>query len=78
MKRQSLEDLISQTDAAKLRGVTAAAISDLIRRGRLSTVVIGGRKFVNRVEVSNFEELPSGRPKKERGKSSAVKKTAKS
>lgn len=64
MKQHSIEDLISQTDAAKLRGVTVAAISDLVRRGRLSTVVIAGRKFVNREEVSSFIELPAGRPKK--------------
>ncbi len=74
MKRQPLEDLISETDAAKLRGVTAAAISDLVRRGRLSTVVIAGRKFVNRIEVRSFQELPTGRPKKETSLNSEVDK----
>jgi excisionase family DNA binding protein len=57
----NMQDLISQAEAAELRGVSRAAIADLIRRGRLRTVKLGGRHLVYRSEVESFEELPRGR-----------------
>ena len=42
------------------------AISQLIKRGSLKTVEIGGRFFLNRDEVETFEPSKGGRPKKER------------
>jgi excisionase family DNA binding protein len=62
MKAIDLEDLITQAEAAKLRGVTREAIYNLVARGRLQTVEIGGQKFLRRSEVLNFEALPAGRP----------------
>ena len=62
-----MQDLISQTEAARLRGVTKSAISDLIRRGRLRSVEIGGRPLVFRSEVESFEShqgWPKGKPRK--------------
>lgn len=64
MKKEELLDLITQTEAAKLRGVTSEAISDLIRRGRLKIVEVGGRKFLRRSEVLGFEPQKGGRPSK--------------
>jgi hypothetical protein len=64
MKKQALEDLITQAEAARLRGVTIAAIGDLIRRGRLSAVEVAGIKLVKRSEVLNFQNIVMGRPKK--------------
>lgn len=59
-----LQDLISQTEAAELRGVSRAAIRDLVKRGRLRSVEVGGRPLVYRSEVEKFETLPaSGWPK---------------
>jgi excisionase family DNA binding protein len=55
-----MSDLISQAQAAELRGVSRAAIADLIKRGRLKTVEVGGRQFVYRSEVESFEELQRG------------------
>lgn len=62
MKALNLDDLITQAEAAKLRGVTREAIYNLVARGRLQTVEIGGQKFVRRSEVLDFEALPAGRP----------------
>ncbi len=57
---QSLKDLISQAEAARIRGVTRAAISDLIRRGRLVSVEIAGRLLVHKREVESFEKQTPG------------------
>jgi excisionase family DNA binding protein len=59
-----MSDLISQAEAARIRGVTRAAIRDLIRRERLRSVAIGGRELVYRSEVEAFEKDKPG-PKKE-------------
>lgn len=56
----SLSDLISQAEASRIRGVTRAAIRDLIRRGRLRTVEIGGRELVFRSEVEMFVKEKPG------------------
>lgn len=55
-----MSDLISQTEAARMRGVSRPAIADLIERGRLSSVEIGGRRLVYRSEVESFTELKRG------------------
>ncbi|MDT7779681.1 MAG: hypothetical protein QOC99_2193, partial [Acidobacteriota bacterium] len=52
--------LISQAEAAKLRGVSRAAIRDLIRRGRINSVSFGGREMVYRNEVLSFENSKPG------------------
>jgi excisionase family DNA binding protein len=57
-----LDDLISQADAAELRGVSRASINELVKRGRLKTVEIGGKIFLYRSEVETFEPQPGGRP----------------
>jgi excisionase family DNA binding protein len=58
-------DWISPAEAARLRGVTRQAITKLIKNKRLRTLLIGGRKLVNRDEVLTFEKLKPGRPKGE-------------
>jgi len=63
-KRVSMDDLISQAEAAKLRGVSRASISDLVKRGRLSTREVAGRPLLIRREVESFEAWPEGRGKK--------------
>lgn len=59
-----MADLISQSEAARLRGVTRAAIQDLVRRGRIRAVDVGGRALVYRSEVVNYEQGEPGRPRK--------------
>jgi hypothetical protein len=55
-----MSDLISQAEAARVRGVTLNAIRDLVRRSRLSKVEVGGRTFVYRSEVEGFSALTPG------------------
>ncbi|HEX8636061.1 MAG TPA: helix-turn-helix domain-containing protein [Pyrinomonadaceae bacterium] len=59
-----MADLISQAEAARLRGVTRAAIQDLVRRGRIRAFNVGGRSLVYRSEVTNYQKGEAGRPKK--------------
>jgi excisionase family DNA binding protein len=59
--RNRISDLISQAEAARIRGVTRAAIRDLIRRQRLRSVEVGGRELVYRGEVEAFEKDKPGR-----------------
>ena len=54
---------ISQAEAARLRGVSRQAIARLVKRGRLTTLVVGGHTLVKRAEVTDFEPRPAGRPK---------------
>jgi len=56
-------DWISQSEAARLRGVSRQAISKLIRKGRLRTLEIGGHTLVSRAEVEQFVQQQAGRPK---------------
>ena len=63
-----LNDLISQAEAAGIRGVSRASINELVKRGRLRTVEIGRKTFLYRSEVLNFEPQVGGRPSKKAGK----------
>jgi excisionase family DNA binding protein len=53
-------DLITPTEAARIRGVTRSAITALVKRGRLQVVEIGGRPFLRRGEVESFEAEKPG------------------
>lgn len=63
-----MEDLITPTQAAQIRSVSRAAISSLIKRGRLRTFELAGRVFLYRSEVESFEPVrpgwPKGKPRK--------------
>ena len=72
--------LISISEAARVREVSHAAIQDLIKRGKLSPVEIGGRRFLRRSEVEGYQPEPLGRPprvKVDNGTKSAPKKGSK-
>jgi len=56
-------DWVSQSEAARLRGVSRQAISKLVRNGRLTSIVIGGHTLVSRAEVLAFQPRSAGRPK---------------
>jgi predicted DNA-binding protein YlxM (UPF0122 family) len=58
-----MSDLITQAEAAEMRGVSRAAITDLVKRGRLRTVEMFGKKLVYRSEITNFEKEHKGWPK---------------
>lgn len=77
MKHKDLDGLITQAEAARLRGVTPVAILDLIRRGRLRAVEIAGLKLLRRSDVENFERKPGGRPRGGAGNEAAGKRKTK-
>jgi len=76
MRREELLDLISISDAARLRNVSHQAILDLMKRGKLVHVEVGGRKFLRRSEVENYEPSKGGRPAKKATAKKAPKKDA--
>src|SRR5215467_9785833 len=57
------EDWISQSEAARIRGVSRQAIGSLVKKGRLRVRRIGGRPLVNRTELEGFVPKP-GRPRR--------------
>jgi plasmid maintenance system antidote protein VapI len=59
-----LGEWVSQSEAARLRGISRQAIARLVVRGRLSTIEVAGRKLVRRSEVMAFDPLPAGRKPK--------------
>jgi predicted XRE-type DNA-binding protein len=65
----SLDDLITQAEAARLRGVTRSAIGDLVKRGKLKKVQkVGAVLFLSRREVLNYTPEVGGRPAKKKEK----------
>lgn len=61
--RIDLEKLITQKEAAEIRGCTPQAINRLVRRGSLKSVEVLGRRLVFKDEVEKFEPSKGGRPK---------------
>lgn len=63
-----MNDLITLQEAAKIRGRTLSAITELVRRGRLRAYEKFGRKLLSRKEVEAFEDSrgwPKGKPRKD-------------
>lgn len=59
------EELVSQATAARMRGVSKQAITGLIQRGKLKTVVIDDHVFLLRTEIEGFKpDVPGPRPKR--------------
>jgi excisionase family DNA binding protein len=67
------QDWISMAEAARLRGVSRNAIANLVRRNKLKSYEIGGRKLVSASEVSAFQPQPIGRPPKKKSAKKAAK-----
>ena len=57
-------ELVSQQEAAKIRGVSIQAIYSLIKHGKFNTVEISGRQYLFRKEVEAFVPRRTGRPRK--------------
>jgi len=66
-------DLVRQADAARLRGVSPAAIADLISRGRLRVYNIAGVQLVSRREVLNLERQTPGPKPRTKKKANGVR-----
>lgn len=59
-----LDDLLTTTEAAEIKGWTSRYITKLIRAGRLKATEKGGRYLIKRADLENIkpaERLP-GRP----------------
>jgi Helix-turn-helix domain len=69
----SLIDLITPAEAARIRGVTRQTISQLIARERFKTKTVGGRLFLYRSEVESFKPDKGGRPPKAKSEPSKNK-----
>jgi hypothetical protein len=63
-----LSDFISQAEAARIKQVTPQSISELVKRGRLKSYLIGGRKFLKRTEIEAFQPKSPGPQSKRSGK----------
>lgn len=76
-KKEDMSDLISISEAARLRGVTHGAIQDLIARGKLTATEVAGRRLLKRGDVVSFEPSTPGRPPKSKAQEKAEKSVAK-
>jgi hypothetical protein len=63
--RIDLSDLVSQREAAEMRGVTVQAIHFLVKRGRFTIVEVSGKTFLLRKEVEAYKPDVGGRPRKD-------------
>lgn len=61
-----VSDLISIGEAAEIRGVSYQAIQDLIKREKLFSYKVGGRRLLSKKEVESFQPEPVGRPSKDK------------
>jgi predicted transcriptional regulator of viral defense system len=62
-----MSDLITQSEAAELRGVSLSAIANLVKRGRLDRVERFGKTLVKRSQVQALDDLrgwPKGKLRK--------------
>jgi hypothetical protein len=62
MNNESLENYISQAEAARVIGTNTHTVSHLARRGHFTTKVVAGRILVLRSEVERYVPRPKGRP----------------
>jgi excisionase family DNA binding protein len=71
LRRKSVEVFdpsawISQSEAARLRGVSRQAIADLIKKNRFRTLKIGGKTLLHRLDVEAYQpQQPGPAPKSE-------------
>lgn len=62
LKNFDPSEWITQSEAARLRGVSRQAINKLVRKGSFNTIEIGGIQFIKRVDVNSFLVQEPGRP----------------
>jgi excisionase family DNA binding protein len=73
--KKTLGDLITQTEAAELRGVELATVNQWVRRKRVPSYLQFGKRLVSRAEVLAYdpEANKGGRPPKPSGPDGRVK-----
>jgi hypothetical protein len=60
-----LSELVSQREAATIRGVSIQAINKLMKRGKFTIIEVSEKKFLLRKEVEAFTPNITGRPRKD-------------
>ncbi|ELA00772.1 MULTISPECIES: helix-turn-helix domain-containing protein [Burkholderiaceae] len=55
------EGLLTPTDVARDLGISRQAVSQLVNRGRLLTVTVGGHRLVRRSDLDAFKKLRASR-----------------
>jgi hypothetical protein len=68
------DDMITQAEAARIRGVSEEAIRYLVKRGRFKVFKIGGKVFLSKREIERFKPSVGGRPSKKAASKSRQKK----
>jgi hypothetical protein len=63
MAKKKDDDLLTISQAARLRGVTPQSIDGLLARGRLEAVEVAGIRLLRRADVLNYKPAKGGRPK---------------
>jgi hypothetical protein len=63
-KALAADKWVSQSEAARIRGVTPQAIGRLIKKGRFHTLSIAGKVLLDRREVEYYKPKRTGRPRK--------------
>jgi len=61
MRKINPLEWISQTEAAKLRGVSRQAIWKLVTKGRIKSIEIAGHRFVSLADIEGFQRGRPGR-----------------
>jgi hypothetical protein len=59
-----LSKMVTQAEAAEIRGVSVQAINYLVKRRRLKSIKVAGRVLLFRKEVEAFKPNLGGRPPK--------------
>jgi excisionase family DNA binding protein len=67
------EDLLTVSEAARLRGVSHQSISYLVKMGRVRSVSIRGRTYILRKDLENYKPGKPGPPPRKKAKSRSKK-----
>ena len=75
----NMEGLITQTEAARLKNTTLSVVNQWVRRGRVRSVDLFGRKLVYRDDVLAYDpqDNKGGRPPKAKAEKQVSKKGSK-
>jgi len=63
-KKFSTADWITQSEAARLRGVSRQAINKLAKAGKVRTLEFAGVVLVHKQDIEGFEAAKPGRKRK--------------
>lgn len=71
------QELVTPSQAAERLGVTRQWIDSLLRRGKIETVEIAGKRFLRWGDAKGYQPESGGRPAKSAGNGSSSKKRGK-